>query len=300
MRRDVPCLSSFGSVSQGQENEKKWNSFGQNFRSHGINQDLWKFAGDNPRESIKQEPEGLLLRNPPAKTKPNPLGIVASGGNHDLHVQGDFEITVSYELMRRATSRRRRTGFGAGWLCTSRRISVARTESRHAFPLQLRGRILLRLRLQLHSREGRPAGSRRLVDRFEQTNVPTKDNAGKLRLGATGAGRALDLGGSGRQQRVSTTGTSSNWATTNTNTVRVTADSVDPSLPVEVRIREFEIRAASVPQLFLKEGSKDLSPAETPQKAEEKGWLLLVLELLGLVFTLALVSGLGGVAVPAT
>ena len=297
----LTVLSGFvlsASVCRGQENGAKWNSYGQNFKNHPLNRDIWGYTGVNPRDLIANEPEGLHISvpgNPDAKAKPEPLGIVAQCEGRNLSVVGDFEITVSYELLRADTPT---TTFGAGvalYVMTNpagpkkaAQLSRANYAAGPAYVCAFNYG-------QAPNRKYENPGGR----------IATTDNAGKLRLVRRGKQVTFLVAPEGSNDfqppsKEKADKTTIEFGDEDLHTIRVTADSGDKALPVEVRVREFTIRAANVPQLFFADSAKGTAAGEspspqanTPQNAEERGWLLVILEVIGLVFFLAFVGTLG-------
>ena len=67
--------------------------FRQDFRGRKVDEQFWKYTPENAADMMREEPEGLRISLPPAKTN------VAVGILPRFPVKGDCELTLSYELL---------------------------------------------------------------------------------------------------------------------------------------------------------------------------------------------------------
>jgi hypothetical protein len=207
----------------------------QDFRGHILNTQLFQFTSPKAHTLIVEEAEGLRIGLPGTEINPSATGILLKPV-----VQGDCEITTSYELLR------------ADRPLKGRAVGVTlyvKTPSDEAIQLG-----------HLH----RPDGPSYSCDRYTWdaekkrrsfgNRFPTEVRSGKLRLVRRGPLVTClvapeDQNEFQELQRF-------DLGTEDLVYVRVAAENAKSADPVEVRIRDFEVRALEVPLALSPEGPR--------------------------------------------
>lgn len=198
----------------------------QTFRGERYDLKLFRPTGANLTKTIRAEAQGLRLQLPAERPNSLPVGLISRSGLH-----GDFEITVSFEIIR---VDRPKEGRGAGlsiwmtqrtpeqdaatiaWLCT--------TEGERAFIA--------------NCASTKATGER---DYQGAPPRPTKTTFGKLRFRRENGQLSYEVaeGASSQFQQLYQI----EWSNADIDQIRIAADSGSSPTVVDVRLKEIVIRA---------------------------------------------------------
>jgi hypothetical protein len=231
------------------------------FRGQAPDEQLLAFVGQDAHGYCKVEAEGLRISLPAKRAQPWPIGVRAS-----FPVKGDCEITASYELL---LADRPSKGYGVG----ATLYIVTETPAKKA---------------AMVGRMNRPQGSTYICDfnwtdqtgkrHYEREDAPSEIRSGKLRLVRRGPWVSYHVAEGADNEfrelrRVE-------FGTDDLTEVRVAGDTGTGDRPVEVRFRDFEIRAGDLP-----------TPEPRANQQPSRWWLRAFLFIL-LLLVLLVIGGL--------
>jgi hypothetical protein len=217
----------------------------QDFRGGKITEPVLKRVGQTPERYMKGEALGLRI------TLPGKQALAPVGVSSRLAVHGDFEITLTYQILK---ADKPSTGYGAGvslWVSSTEAGDATATLARFVRPKE--GDVYS----TDHASNG-PDGKRKHRDR----RFPSESSTGRLRLVRSGP-TLLYLVANGndsdfRELRKEEFGSEPLKA------VRVAAETGGAPVAVDVRLIDLEIRA--------KELSASPPPAHTARRSDWWVW----------------------------
>lgn len=234
------------------------NLFRQDFRGRKVDEQFWKYTPADAAAMMHEEPEGLRISVPPAKTN------VAVGIVPKFPVKGDCEITMSYELL---PGKNPSKGRGVG---VSLYVKTELTSDAISLSHFRRGESMFyKFTRTVTNAEGKrdsagdAAGA---VATSGRLRLMRQGQTIRCLVAAKEADEFLELG-------------SFEVRNEDLSYVRLAAENASTDVPVEVRIRDFEIRMVGKVQ-------------ELPRKSGTRTWLLAA-EFLGLLTTSVLSLGAG-------
>jgi serine/threonine protein kinase/predicted RNA-binding Zn-ribbon protein involved in translation (DUF1610 family) len=248
--------------------DKEWKVFRQDFRGQKINDRFWTYEPPDAEQQIKEEAEGLRISTPggDGQDRWRILGLSTR-----FPVRRDCEITVSYELLRADKP-------PAGKAYAAVGVSLAAVTDTPGRETALLARF--------HRADGQLYLCQKIFTdadgkRQYPTRVfPTEARSGKLRLVRRGdTFTYLVAEGDADEFRELH---QFKLASTDLASVRVAAETQSA---VDVRIRDFEVRAQGLPT-----EEPALAAADVPRKPAGEGWLAAAV-ILGLVSTAGIALG---------
>jgi Protein of unknown function (DUF1583) len=282
----IGIVSLLPSEGLAQEAEKNWKVFRQDFRGRPLNEEVLQYTPAVGRQQTKEEPQGLRISVPGENQEKGQrqVGIATR-----FRLKEDFEITTSYEILQADAAA---TGNGGGvslYIMGPEPAKNAVMVSNWFRPKSLsdpEG-----FAYQCEHNYTPEQGNRRFD--FSTERFSTQAHSGKLRLvrrGSVVIGLVAEEGSDEFRElrRIE-------YGAHEVKLIRVAADTRDPNYPVEVRIHNFEIRAADIPPEAALNNASGLGTSDgsdTTPKSEGRGWLVAA-ELLGLAFTVTLAIALG-------
>ena len=236
------------------------------FRGRKIDENLFAFVGPYAKRQIKEEAGGLRIVLPAEFAKPAPTGLLWKS-----RVAGDFEITLSYELLK---ANRPTKGGGVGvnlYLKTDTPKDEAVLLSRIH---QVKGgNVYFCTRTTVNKEGNRQA---------DKTAIPTEALSGMLRLTRRGREVAYSVaeGDKADFRRLHAV----DLGTEEVKYLRIAVDPGGSESPVEARLRSFVVKQQMEPVA-------DAPPPKAPAQDEPSSskWPLYLLALIGLI-----VLGCGG------
>jgi hypothetical protein len=238
------------------------------FKGQPPNSQLLELVGPDADECVHYEPNGLRITLPTDHQGKR----VGTGLGTNFDIQGDFEITMSFEILKEPDQNE--TGLGTGVF-----LAVDLNTPNYSRVSITRG--------MRHGRgfttwfERSPEGADK--PQTELHSFPTKAKTGRLRLVRTGSLVSHYMAEESSNEFILLE--QHPFGEEEVKTVRIGGQTGGPQAALDARITELHIRAGSLPDLA------DTATATGPQ-AKGKGWLLAV-ELFGLGTTFALLCGVG-------
>jgi hypothetical protein len=262
------CLLALGSWTGGgagaqdaqKDKKESGQEFYQSFKGPSWDRQLFKLMGPNADQYVQAEPAGLRITLPEGVPgEGTGTGLV----NHCV-VQGDFEITVGYEILHEPdpTEAKDTTRFSLG-------ISLDRPKKNMAsFSRQVSRRFARTQYLTWQSLWDEAAGK----DQEQAFAVATPVKAGRLRMVRTGNLLAFEAaeGFDGAFERIK----EYPFGSQNLKEVRILGATGGPQASLDVRVFDVRIRAAALPTL----PTGDRLPAAEPEPPiRRKGFLAAAL-----------------------
>lgn len=201
--------------------------FYHDFRNGQFRETLLKYVGPNVKSLVKPEAEGLRITLP-TESKPTPSVGVACA----LAVHGDFEITVSYEVLRAGKPQ---SGYGMGV-----RLQIAAVSAKRD------GAAIARA---VHPAQGEVYSTARwfTADGKVQQNgrhYVTASKHGKMRLARKGDVLLYLAAGPDGENFLELR--RETFVEDALNAVRIVADTGDSTGDLDVRIHDFRIRGSEI------------------------------------------------------
>ena len=203
--------------------------FSQDFRGKRFDIKTLKLDGGNAEQMVRPEDKGLRITVPAGLGKPAPIGIATQ-----FQVQGDFEITASYEILKAVEPK---DGYGVGVTLTFGAATPGKEEVTAEWSsIPKLGDTLTTTWITVGE-----DGKRR----FQPTRRAARARSGQLRLSRSGAVvEASFAEGPGAAfvplKRVE-------FGTADLAVVRLGANTGWSDAPVDLRLNDLRVRAAALP-----------------------------------------------------
>jgi hypothetical protein len=270
-RRGLPALLCLLAIASGivccrggedakKDKKERGQEYYQSFKGQSWEPQVFKLMGPNADKQVQAEPAGLRITLP--------AGVPGEGTGTGLvsHcvVQGDFEITVGYEILQepQAATAKEMTRFSLG-------ISLDRPKKNMAsFSRQLSPRFARTQYLMWQYLTNEATGKDERAD-----SIATPDRAGQLRLVRTGDVLAFEAapGFDAKFDRLK----EYPFGREDLKEIRIVGATGGPQASLDVRVFDLRVRATALPTL------SPPAAAAAPQ-AERKGFLAATL-LVGLL-----------------
>ena len=276
-----PVLFSLGCLDGGSSsNEESFQEYYQSFKN-GVGMPAgWQLRGPEPEQGIHCEPAGLRLTLPPGK----PPQESGAGVGTPLCLQGDFEITMAFEILQEpppaeaGTTQTRvsleilldRQTDSANMASLSRRMAA---DGSHFFVWQV-----------TRTKEN---GPEKTADRLHYSTATT----GRLRLSRLG--NLLSYCVADGLEGEFTLLKQCPFGSENVKEVRLVGATGDPGAALDVRITEVRIQAQALPNLAEMQGSAAASSEEKTGEERAKKRRRLAAEVLALVAAVGGIIALG-------
>jgi serine/threonine protein kinase len=247
--------------------DKEWKVFRQDFRGQTVNDRFWNYAPPDAEQQIKEEAEGLRIRLPEGDggDRWRAIGLLTR-----FRVHGDCEITLSYELLRADRPLGGKSYAAVGVSLAAVADTPGKEKALLARFHRVDGPLYLCQKIFTDAEQKRQYSTR---------VFPTEARSGRLRLvrrGDTFTCLVADAGaGEFRELH--------QFQLVRTDLANVGVAAETQSNPVDVRIRDFEVRAEDLPT--LEEPAPHAS--DVAPRPARKGWLAAAV-LLGLAGTVVL------------
>jgi hypothetical protein len=263
--------SLFTSASDGQETGTKVRQeYYLSFKGRPQNDKDFRLVGPDAEQCVKFEPDGLRISLPTGHPKEHPPTGLATG----IVVQGDFEITLSFTILKEP-------------------------EPENAGPIGTRFGLLVGIGTQPKdvarvTRSVNPSVGTQFVawtnadggEKHIPNSRPTTATSGRLRLVRSGPNLAYYAAEEESNDFIFLQ--EHQIGTADLREVSIVAQTNSPQAALDVRFADLRIRAESLPTV----SSATVSGTTAPAQAESKSWLLPI-ELVGLALGLTLAAGLG-------
>jgi hypothetical protein len=203
--------------------------FHQDFRGGKIDDETLRLVGGNAEQLVKIEPDGLHIRMPEGVKNPAPVGVVPR-----FWVHGDFEITVSFEIL---TADKPVRGYGLAasiWVETDTDTAEAATIERGIIPME--GERFTSTRIS-----GPPPPENR---KYDARRMPAMSRSGKLRMAREGSSIITSFADGTQPFRVLRKVA---LGPEDLTMVRVAAETGVSDHSIEVRFQDLTIRADGLP-----------------------------------------------------
>jgi len=198
----------------------------QNFRGQRVDLKLFRLTGANLAKAIHSEAQGLRITLLPDRPNTLPVGLIARTGLH-----GDFEITVSFDVLR---IDRPKEGRGAGLSIWITQRTPTQDAATIAWLLNTEGeRTFI-----ANQASTKPDGER---EYHGVAPLPTKASSGKLRLTREDGQLTYAIAeGSSKDFRELY---QTDWSDADIDQIRIAADGGSSHALVDVRLQEIQIHA---------------------------------------------------------
>jgi len=195
-------------------------------------------VGLEPARAVKSEPTGLRLTLPAEKTA-EPTGVKG-----DFRIKGDFEATVSYEIVNPVGPKENSVAGFDIYLVTDSINMEAVAFKRSIWPDGREEYGCARMTTDMGRRQ----------DTYKGKREPAKGNSGQLRIVRVGSKLSLSVQEENAEKfrvvhRV-------HLGDEDVNQIRLAASSFGSGTAYDVRVRDFRIRCADADAIKLMDGAK--------------------------------------------
>ena len=249
----------------------------QSFVGNRADRQRFALYGKQAEDCVRFEADGLKISLPKDHPEANPINGVAS----DIVVKGDFELTVTFEVLQEpapAGGRGKQTRFTFDIVLDKPGLNAA------SFSRTVYGNGIEFVAWSAVQKEAADK------PKISMDYVPAKMKKGCLRLVRTGSELSYsESDGLDREFKLLRKHT---FGTENLKTVRLVCSTGTPDASFDVRVTDLLIRADTIPDIPAPMPQGVPPEPDEPSKIGGRGWLVLLLAL-GLGLTLLLVLALG-------